>query len=205
MSLKEVIKEDYQLANDVLERNYYRIFRDPKRAHEKGLEIILLGSCTANCEYCYWKQYTKDLYPWEIYDEDKIVENFNLILQWYKDQDFKCDIEIFSGQWLDKPIAQRIFDSIYENFKDHYWKPLFVSPDNMQFLKNPTAVQNFQNNIHKLNSVGIVFTISCSVDGLECEYGRTPNDEEFYNFLIEFSKTYQLALHPMISSHNSKD
>ena len=205
MSIKEVVQEDYKLANDVLERNYYRIFRDPALCHNKGLEIILLGSCTANCEYCYWKQYTKDLYPWAVYDENKIIENFRLILQWYKANDFKCEIEIFSGQWLDKPFCQGIFDVIYEEFKDYYYKPDFVCPDNMQFLKSPEAVQRFQNNKARLDSVGIPFTISCSIDGLECEYGRTPNDDEFYNFLIDFSKQYHMALHPMISSHNAKD
>ena len=51
------------------------------------------------------------------YDENKIIENFRLILQWYKANDFKCEIEIFSGQWLDKPFCQGIFDVIYEEFK----------------------------------------------------------------------------------------
>lgn len=201
--MSTMLDQDKILANDVLERHYYKNFR--AGSEEKTLEIFLLGACRSNCEYCYLKQHLKDLYPIKLHNYDTIVHNFGLILDWYIENEFKCAIEIFSGEWLTTPIADRIIDTLYEKFKDVPFenKPKrIICADNMQFLKNEQITAKVEGYIAKMDSICIPFIISCSVDGKYCDDGRTPNDDTFYEKLREMINKYHWLLHPMVSSSN---
>jgi pyruvate formate-lyase activating enzyme-like uncharacterized protein len=71
-----VYEEDKKLANDVLERNYYT----KMRKGQGMLEIFLLGTCKSNCDYCYLKKHQSELYPINLYNEDVIIHNLELII-----------------------------------------------------------------------------------------------------------------------------
>ena len=60
--------QNKQLANDVLERNFYKSFRT--RGGPRKIELFLTGACKANCDYCYLKKYQKDLYPLNLHNPD---------------------------------------------------------------------------------------------------------------------------------------
>ena len=70
---KTYLDQNNQVANMMLERIYYKPFREGR----KDLEIFLLGQCSAQCKYCYLHKYGKDLYP----QEYSSFEGGNLQLQ----------------------------------------------------------------------------------------------------------------------------
>lgn len=201
--MSTMLDQDRILANDVLERHYYSKFREGKEG--KTLEIFLLGACRSNCEYCYLKKHLKDLYPIHLHNYDTIINNLGLILDWYIENNFKCGIEIFSGEWLTTPLADRVIDIFYKKFKDvnDCNKPIrIICADNMQFLKNDEVTAKVEEYIERLRSINIPLIFSCSIDGKYCDDGRTPNDELFYQKLKMMVDKYHWLLHPMVSSSN---
>lgn len=203
--MSTTFEQDKILANDVLERHYYKSFREGNNF--KTLEIFLLGACRSNCEYCYLKQHLNDLYPIKLHNYDTIVHNFELIIDWYIENKFRCGLEIFSGEWLTTPIADRIIDVLYNKFKDvpdYYKPPRIICADNMQFLKNDAIVEKVESYIERLDSIHIPLVLSCSVDGKYCDDGRTPNDDAFYQKLKMMIDKYHWLLHPMVSADNAK-
>lgn len=193
--------EDKKLANDILERKYYKYFREGG----KGIELFLTGICKANCEYCYLKAHQKELYPTNIHNYDTIINNLKLILNWYKKNHFCCNLDIFSAEWITTPLFDRVLDTFYEAFKDapENCKPKSIlTADNMQFFKDEKLVEKLEWHIARLKSIGIDFCFSISVDGKYCDYGRTENDDEYYKRLNDFMLKYHFRAHPMISSSN---
>lgn len=187
------------LANDFLERNFYKSYR----SGEKKLEIFLFGQCSANCKYCYIKKHGHDLYPLDISDKNLIIKNTQKILNWYVKNQFRCNIDLFSGDWINTPYAEQIFDMFYNTFKETRYKPKQISiPDNMQFLNNEEKIQLVEFNIERFQKIDIFLSFSASVDGLYCEYDRTPATEEFYIKLRDFLIKHNYRPHPMISSNN---
>ena len=198
--------EDKLLANDILQRHFYDNFRNPEKyLKKKSLEIFLTGACRANCDYCYLKQNMHQLYPVDLHNEDQIVHNVQLIVQWYKENAFKCNIEIFSADWIGTPLAEKIFKIFYEEFKNSEYKPpAIVCPDNMQFLKDEKLTQQVESYINLMESIGICLALSASIDGKYCDTYRTTNSDDYYERLINFLKKHSYLVHPMISAQNAK-
>lgn len=197
-----IMLEDKQLANEVLERYYYSCFREGGPKH---LQIFLTGACRSNCEYCYLRKNMKDLYPLELQNYETILKNVELICNWYIDSAFKCNLQVFSAEWLTTPLADRVFDIFYKVFKDSKYKPpVILCADNMQFLKSDELIQKVEYYIEQMHSIGIALVLSASIDGKYCDFGRTPNSDEFYEKLKIFTNKYHCMPHPMISASNIK-
>lgn len=192
-----------QLANDILERQYYSYFRKG----QKKIELYFTANCKANCEYCYLKKHQKELYPNELSNPKQIVQNLQLILDWYVENKFTCPLDIFSAEWLTTSWADQIFDCFYNTFSKvpiQYRPEAILAADNMQFLKDPILTEKIEEQITKLKELGIQFPLSASVDGKYCDFGRSENDDEFYKKLSDFLDKYNCLAHPMISSNNIK-
>lgn len=195
--------QDKELFNDILERNYYNFFKKG----EKSIEIFLNGICKANCEYCYLKKHQKELFPIELYNKDKIINNLQLILNWYIENKFTCTIDIFSGEWLTTELRTPVLNILYNTFKNI--KPPFrpkaiTIPDNMLFIKNKQYTEEIQSYINKFKELKIPLFLSASIDGKYCDFGRTEVDDSFYNDVISFIEKNNFGVHPMISSSNIK-
>lgn len=193
------------LANDVLERNFYNDLRDP--ASGKKLELFLTGACRANCEYCYLKKHQNVLYPTNLLNNEKIIQNLQLVLNWYIENKFRCSIDIFSAEWLTGPLADDVFNCIYNTFKDilpEYRPHSIVLADNMQFLKSEKYTEKVESYFTLMEQLGVPLYISASIDGKYCDFGRTENDDEFYQKLKDFMIKHKILTHPMVSSSNIK-
>ena len=77
--MKTYLDEDNEVFNTILEQEYFSEFK----LGNKSIELELSGLCSANCQYCYLKKHQKDLFPKELYNEQNIINNINLLLQWY--------------------------------------------------------------------------------------------------------------------------
>lgn len=200
------MQENKLLANDILERHYYQYFRSntDRTKDFRNLEVFLTGACRSNCEYCYLKKHMKDLYPLELQNYKTIIKNFELIIQWYIDNKFNCNLEIFSAEWLTTPLAEEVINIIYDKFKNTEYKPpVVLAADNMQFLKDKEITNKVKSYIEKLASIDIKFALSASVDGKYCDFGRTENSDEFYKNLHSFLEEQHFLPHPMLSANNS--
>lgn len=198
-----VEEQNRQLANDVLERNFYESFRTKREG--KKIELYLTGACKANCEYCYLKKHQKDLYPTKLHSEELIIQNLQLVLDWYIKNEFICQFDIFSAEWLTTPLADKVFNCFYNTFskvpKSKRPKVILMA-DNMQFLKSEHYTQKVESYYQKMEELGITLGLSASVDGKYCDFGRTENDDEYYQKLRDFMVKHKILIHPMISSNN---
>lgn len=196
--------QDKELANDILKRNYYDNF---KTHRGKTLEIYLSGKCKSNCKYCYLKKHQKEIYPIEFDNNDLIIKNFQILMNWYVENEFCNKLDFFSGEWLTTPLRDPIMQIMYDTFKDKDYnhKPDYIlAADNMQFLRDDKCTQEIQNWIDKFAEIGITIPFSCSVDGKYCEQDRRLCDDEYYKKLFSFMEKNKLLAHPMVSSYNAK-
>lgn len=201
---KTYLDQNNQVANIMLERIYYKPFREGR----KDLEIFLLGQCSAQCKYCYLHKYGKDLYPQEYSSFELILQNYELILNWYVKNKFTNAISLFSAEWLDKKdFCNNIFSITYKVFSTSEYKPKeIIIPSNLQFLKNKEITNLIQNWIDKLQTdLNIHVLISGSIDGKYCDDDRTSCDDDFYLTCNEFFKKNDYRFHPMVSSFNVKN
>ena len=107
-----VAVENKQLANNFLNNFYYEEFRKGKKA----IEIFLLGVCKANCTYCYLKKNQKELYPTNLHNQKQVLLNLKKLLKWYTDNNFCCNLDIFSAEWLTIPeFSDAVFNMFYES------------------------------------------------------------------------------------------
>lgn len=199
--IKTYLDQNNQVANMMLERIYYKPFREGK----KDLEIFLLGHCSAQCKYCYLHKYDKLLYPQEYSSPDLILHNYELILKWYIRNHFTNGISLFSAEWLDKKnFCNSIFEITYKIFKASDYRPKeIIIPSNLQFLKNEEITSTIQTWINKIkNDLNIPIFISGSIDGKYCDNDRTSCDDNFYLTCKEFFKINDYRFHPMVSSLN---
>lgn len=174
---------------------------------EKKFELFLTGICKANCDYCYLKKNQKALFPKELHNNDLIIRNLQILMDWYVENEFCCPLDIFSAEWLTTPIADKVIDCFYNTFSKvpQEKRPrLIVAADNMQFIKDDVATAKVQSYIDRLASLNIKFHISASIDGKYCDYGRTENDDEYYQKLNQFMLKNNIRFHPMVSADNVK-
>lgn len=198
-----VYEENKKLANDFLNDLYYDSFKKGNKA----IELFLLGSCKANCQYCYLKKYQSDLYPQQFCDFSLIINNLEKILNWYIDNKFTCKFDIFSGEWLTTPLADKVFD-LFENkfapIEEKYRPKTILMADNGHFLQSEYYTAKVEDYIARMEKLNINVIISLSVDGYYCDYNRQEHDEKFYNTLYDFCVKYNYGIHPMVSSDNVK-
>ena len=192
--------ENKELANNFLTDYYYDQFKRGK----KSIEIFLLGKCKANCQYCYLKQHP-ELYPYELNDYNLIIQNLEKLINWYIKNQFYCKIDIFSGEWLTTPLADKVFDLFEEKFskiEPQYRPKEILIPDNGHFLENSIYLNKVENYIERMKKLQIPLYLSLSVDGYYCDYARKEHKDEFYNTLYDFCLKHNFGIHPMISSDN---
>lgn len=198
--------QNNQLIWDICERNYFKQWRELTGSRIGGLEIYLLGQCVKHCEYCYLNKHGKELYPTSICNQETIIKNLKITLNWYKEQGFKNRINIFSAEWITTTLFEPVMETFYEVFSDGNRKFEICCPDNMAWIMDPEIYERVMFWRDKLKSIGIDLWFSCSVDGAYCDAGREQRTSEevnaFYKKLIGVMLENNWNAHPMISSTN---
>lgn len=198
MNYKE---EDQILFSSILTQNYFNDFKNG----DKQIEFFINGICSSNCSYCYLKKYQQELFPIELLNFDKIIENTEKLIKWYIKNKFCCNISIFSGELFTTKIGIPILKLFYDNFKilDNQFKPKkIIIPDNMNFINFPKIIEQIQEYIDLFKSINIELIFSASIDGQECDFGRTLHNSDFYIDCFNFLNKNKFVCHPMISSQN---
>lgn len=194
-------QENQQLLKDILERNYFSNFR--QKNNTKSIELFITGKCLQNCQYCYVKKHQNELYPINIDKDENIINNLSLFLDYYISNEFLCNINLFSGEWLSLPISQKIFQIIYNKFSKTIYKPKrILIPDNMSFISDKKQTELIQYYIDLFKTIDINLILSASIDGKFCDNDRKKHNDLFYELLFKFCEKNNFLCHPMISSNN---
>jgi radical SAM protein with 4Fe4S-binding SPASM domain len=210
---------NFQQENDYLLKSFLkRTFFDNWRTGNKDLnfgsvEIELFPHCNLGCKYCYFIKNANHIYPKEIRDEDTMVKNVGIFIDWLQENGYNPNIDIFSGEPLSQEIGYRVLDVLYDKYKNALKKPTYISiPTNYTFLLDDNLIKRVEDQISKFASIGIRIALSASVDGLYMEDNRPivntkdfivkekSRDQSFYDKLFAFNKKHFFGFHPMVYS-----
>ena len=195
MEIKELTAyeaENKQLANDILDRNYYYRWKDG----EGNLELFLtLGNNEASLnapKVLRDLQKNKDnLFPSQLDDMSISIPHLSSILNWYKNNKFRCDISLLGDGWVFDDSFKQMFRILYETFID-----ATVVPKNIyltlpiKYFEEDTQVDFLLNYINKFETdLNINFTVKI------ISYGAYI-DEEVSNDL------YKQVLHLIAKNFN---
>ncbi len=227
----EYQRENNELIEGFLERTFYSGWRDPENeqlANFRGLELMMNYSCNLACKYCYVAKHGEKLYPSDTYkDEDALMRNLDLVIDWVLENEFKPKLEFFSGEALVQPIGHKALNRILDRLGGHI--PLLVIPTNYTFLLSDKLTKQVEELIEKAKASGTRLGLSASVDGKFIESNRPfastvdyektyaddatkwhwayndtpdPRDDAYYEKLFAFQKKHGFGFHPMIYSDN---
>lgn len=175
----KIEEQDIQLLNDILERNYYFYF---KQGIEKGLSLSI---------------YNNNLYNNSIYVPEEVIinsienitNNLNYLLDWYINNQFKCNIYIEDCElWINDEIKDIIFNILMNKFKNYSnLQTIYCSINlsNLAYL-NTTFLQA---QIDQFKNIGIdlIFTFT---DDLIHEKNYT----EIFNLCNKYNYFFKLEI-----------
>lgn len=217
-------EENNQLLKSII-HPFYFFWRLNKEEQEKfnsriqghlTFEIFVTPRCNQACSYCYLVKHGNELYPFDLLEEDKLVKNLDILLDYCLTQGFRFPkFDIFSGEILGTSLGNRILAVILKYLRMGLQIDMIVIPSNCSFILNPKATQYIQKFIDEAKSMNCIVNISASVDGKYLEE-KTRNfvaghditeklkTEQFYDKLFEFLRKNNLGVHPMVAAKTVK-
>jgi len=231
-------KENDELLTSLFERTFFSAWSPENRnnqqyANFQGLEIILNYDCNLGCQYCYVNRYGGKiptssnlpcLYDPETYEnEDKLLQNLDVLLNWLVENDYRPKIELFSGEPLVQQVAYKAIDMIIEKLSGS--GGAIIIPTNYTFILSDSLVEKVEKLIEKSFEHNVPVFLSASFDGKIIEQNRPfryniknleidqgiakwtyhgypdPRDDVYYDKAFAFSKKWDYGLHPMVYSN----
>lgn len=147
-----VAHQDTQLINDIIDRNYYKALQDGS----KTFDIIFYNkSDNYLTEYCIC-HLEDNIYKIKEVTFDRIFEKFEFLINLYKRNSFKCDINLIGLDYSNKFLTFRILDLLLNNFKDN--ENIFTIKLNSYLNEfNDLNFQQYLNFIDLFNKININF------------------------------------------------
>jgi len=177
-----------------------------KKKQFRIIEFQLNAICNLNCDYCY---YTKNLNDSNIHDEEKILNNLDIILNYlYKNFEVETvsNFDVFSGEVLIQNIGIKILKKLIDFIHDKNLNINITVPTNGTFVNNDEKKYKVQDLINYSIYKGVSLFLSLSFDGKYMDYinrkGSIEYTDEYYEKLFLFAKEYKCGFHPMIHYNN---
>lgn len=227
---------DYQRENDelmdaFLQRTFYDSWKHPDKErllNFRTIEFMINYRCNLSCKYCYVNRYGEQLYPSALYaDEDQILKNLEMYLDWMVENNYQADIEVFSGEVLIQRIGYKCIDMIIDKIGNRGFRTRITVPTNYTFMLSNSLVKKVENLLIKGRKAGIPMGLSASFDGKYCESNRPflhnvksreqddntiwhweykgipdRRDDDYYERCFAFAKKWNFGFHPMVYSEN---
>ena len=199
----------YEEEQKILLKNVIERYDKPSST----VEFIISSSCNQACEYCYYYKYGKELYPPEINQEEKILHNLPLLLNWLEEEKYQYySYDLFSGAFFSLPYWENILQIFYEHNKK-IGCPLrgMTIPTNLSWVTDNEKYKQITSWYKKFETVNIDLFMSCSVDGpsglenIERPLYSSEKEEKYFNKIFEFCKDYKAGFHPMITKNFVKN
>lgn len=209
-------KENDEFLFYILDKLFFNKWKNHDTYDKKTLpdfEIFVTSNCNLKCKYCYLNKSGELLYPSEYRDEENILNNLKILLDWVIDNKFCVNkFSIFSGEILHTDFGIKVLSIILEYLKKYKFTHIISIPTNGTFINNnKDFIGHFIKECEKLQ---VFVNISFSIDGyyLEDEVRGLKSNikrdlDKFYNDVFEFSKKYypHCGFHPMISYEGIKE
>jgi len=203
--------ENTELLKSVLQGTFFNAWKTDKQdmanMNFKGLEMIIAPDCNLACKYCYLYKHKDGLYPRHLVNRETILNNASMLLDWFKKNDYRPKLDIFSGELFAQQVGFDILDLIYEKYRDVKGISFICVPTNFTFICSEETTARVEECIDRLESVGIRLVLSASIDGKYCEDNRPAKtgivrDDAYYDKVFRFCKKHKFAFHPMIYSEH---
>ena len=209
-------EENNNLLNFILEQRFFNPWKEENFYNDKTLknvsrlELYITPNCNQNCSYCYLQKYKKDLYPANLNNQDNIINNLKILLDWIISKDFYIpSIDLFSGEIWATDFGLQILQIILDYIKKGLKTQDIIIPTNCSFLLEDKYFYTIQNYIYLYKNNNVNLKFSLSVDGKEIENLNRPfndsniiKDDNFYEKCFAFAKHNNFLFHPMISAQN---
>lgn len=194
-------EENNKLFNNFLQKYFYNDFRKEKPS--KNIELILSPYCDQECSYCYLNKNYKNIYT--DFNEQQSLKNLDRLLLWYNNNNFNCDIDLFSGELFFSNFGFQILEKILIFFKDKKNKPRkILIPTNYSFIFNDEKTKEIERLLSLGREVGIKIYLSASIDGKYMDNNRPlknttlVRDDKYYDKVFAFNKKHGFMFHSMI-------
>ena len=193
-------EQNDEVFNYFLDNYFYKNFKKEENFH--GFELIFSPECDLACKYCYLNKYYDELYT--NFDEDVVMKNFKLFLNWYEKNGFICSIDIFSGELFSTNFGVNVLETLVDFFVDKEKKPReVVIPTNYTFILDDNKTARIEAALDKAKANDLKLYLSASVDGKYMEQNRPSKlkisrDDAYYDKVFAFNKKYNFLFHPMI-------
>ena len=206
-------EENNKLVESFFDHTFGKGYRHPELKESenfRSLEIFFNDKCNLACKYCYLQRFGDKLYPKELQDGKKLIENLGLFLDWLDEKEYVPNhIEIFSGEVFIQDAGWKAIDMILDRYKGREKKTEFlVVPTNFTFILSPDLTQKVENVLEKARDIGLPMGLSSSFDGKYCEAnrpfksGKEIRDDAYYDKVFQFSKKWGTGFHPMVYSEH---
>lgn len=159
MSLDKYAQENNVLANDILRRDYFLDWKsdNPK----KSLDILFSTNNCGKCHKCYFKGIDDDI--------QVNLDNFSQLLDWYIENEFKCDIRLSGNNiWVVSEVGyfDEVMNTIITKFSKTTSVPknIFISVPKESFVSDE-YVAKLIDAYNKLFAINIVLNFEIDANG----------------------------------------
>lgn len=213
-------EENNQVASFILE-TFQHYWTKPFIEQEKlnsnigndkpsALEFFITPNCNQACNYCYLFKHKNELYPLEIRDNQQILNNLKIFLEYCLEKKYLYlpYVDLFSGEIWGYPFGNQIFDTILEYLKKGLHIKILCIPSNLSFCNSKKLINIIQDYIWKFKDYNCSLVFSVSYDGIVIDNLSRPSidssifnkeNDEYIDNMFSFAQKNNFAFHPMIS------
>lgn len=187
-------KDDIELIQDVLERNYFNFFRKGT----KEIEFILNNNCNQNCKNCFSCSYDKDMYKEQNMfapTKDDKYTNLSNLINWYIKNNFSCKI-IFRG-CIEQEDDNQLLQSCEEMCQKLISNNIF--PEQILFETKGANIKLLESILNIFQEKFFV-TFIFNIDGPYCDNKNETDYKQILNFIIDNNT----MINAKINAHNVK-
>lgn len=189
------VKQNNELLEDILRRNYYEEFK--KKDSTKNIELIInRKNINSKCYGCF--NNTEELmYPHIDFSEndyDKIYNNLAAFMKYYSKQGWSCPIELNGLDWANDEVCEKILIMLQTlSCKTIYSFPvkIIIDTDFYGFIKDNNDLQRKWRRRYELfKKAGINLFFNIHANGKYCDDNNY--DESYWNDLLFWINSFHL-------------
>lgn len=204
--MKTFKEENDILINSFLNHTFIKGWSKGLPNFEK-VEIEIGTGCDLKCKYCYYNRYGEKLYPLKIQDPKLVYPNLEIFLDWMVKNNYRPEIDFFSGEPFAQELGFKGLELILEKFKPCKNKPpRIIVPSNFTFLLSEEKTKRVEKLLKYSRKIGIPIILSASIDGKYSEgnrpfvSGKETRNDKYYDKCFAFNKKWDFGFHPMVYS-----
>lgn len=208
----------WSLINDVFGKTFStRKKGERSEKNSINLELYITPQCNQSCSYCYLCKYGDKLYPPEIRNQENILKNLEIMLNYCIEHKWNPHrFDLFTGEIWDTDFGYSVYEITKKAVEKGFRPDVIVIPTNMSFLLSDKSTEKAEDFLSYCKNFSVKVCYSCSNDGLYLDLKTRPlnnpesyqyqkGTEEYYDKLFKFCKKWELGFHPMVAAHGIED